>query len=675
MLGGGWHVCRRFGISGVIALALAAAPGRSEPAHYIVAEVDDSGALVPVFARRVELPASPRSLTIDEMQFRTETAQLALRPLELIDSRGTVQHRGLIEIPEWIRGEFHGESAPGGGWSIDAHAFRAERPSVVLRVPAIPGSLLHVGGSAPAIWDLDELQSRAASLRLGAMEVPSGQALAGSVPDNRADLLIVGDGYTAAQSAQFQAAAANMENSFFSITPYAQYANFVRVTRLFVASNQSGADHPPYSASCAGDNPACCADTLMLSDPLRGQYRDTAFGARYCAYNIHRLLVVNSSAVYAAAAAVPTWDRILVLVNDGTYGGSGGFLSVSSVHPSAVDVARHEFGHSFTRLADEYESAYPGYPACSDVTGPACEANVTDQTSPALIKWEPWIAGSTPVPTPETPTYAGAVGLFEGARYQTAGVYRPRNTTCLMRSLGQPFCQVCSQEYVRLLYAGGWGTPANGIDPIEPGSESPAPGPVESSGSVSFSVDLLQPAGGPALTVRWYVDGVQQPSGSGSPSFEFIPAGTGTFLVELRVIDPTGLVHPELDGGLLESARTWTVHVAGLAGRVDSTLRIDKSITPGKIVLTWERGCSPDADDYAILEGTIGDYYSHAAKDCHDDGAALTEEITPAVTGSYYLVVPLSDTREGSYGTDSSGVERPIVGPTCQPQQIVACPE
>ena len=79
---------------------------------------------------------------------------------------------------------------------------------------------------------------------------------------------------------------------FFQATPYAEYKNFVNASSLFVASTESGADHPPYDAGCTGQL-TCCADPDALIDPLAGTYVDTAFDARFCAFNIHRLLVVN----------------------------------------------------------------------------------------------------------------------------------------------------------------------------------------------------------------------------------------------------------------------------------------------------------------------------------------------------------------------------------------------
>ncbi len=127
-----------------------------------------------------------------------------------------------------------------------------------------------------------------------------------------------------------------------------------------------------------------------------------------------------------------------------------------------------------------------------------------------------------------------------------------------MHFLGTPFGEICAQTYVLTLYQGGWGVPEAGIDPIEPSSEDPPPGAVEASGPVTLSVDLLAPAGGPALDVGWWVDGVQQGGATGD-TLVFDPPGSGPFQVEIRARDATSLVHPEMAGSALHSQRTWEV--------------------------------------------------------------------------------------------------------------------
>src|SRR6185503_4660088 len=143
---------------------------------------------------------------------------------------------------------------------------------------------------------------------------------------------------------------------------------------------------------------------------------------------------------------------------------------------------------------------------------------------------------------------------------------RPRQN-CLMRALGQPFCEICRQEYVFQLYRGGWGVPAGGIDLIEPGSESPAPGFVSIAfpGSQTFSVGVLKPTGG-SLSASWYIDGAPV-QGANTNSYTFTPTAEGVKRIEVRVRDTTDLVKDEAGAGVsLTSTRTWTSGV-GQVGR------------------------------------------------------------------------------------------------------------
>ena len=56
-------------------------------------------------------------------------------------------------------------------------------------------------------------------------------------------------------------------------------------------------------------------------------------------------------------------------------------------------------------------------------------------------------------------------------------------------------------------------------------------------------------------------------------------------------------------------------------------------------------------------------------------GALCAILIAAAPPGStFYLVVPKSGTREGSYGKTSSGAERPPAVNQCLPQNVAVCP-
>jgi hypothetical protein len=91
------------------------------------------------------------------------------------------------------------------------------------------------------------------------------------------------------------------------------------------------------------------------------------------------------------------------------------------------------------------------------------------------------------------------------------------------------------------------------------------------------------------------------------------------------------------------------------------------------VTLSWEASCSSDATDYNVYEGALGSFYSHFSKVC-STGGATTATITPAAGGRYFIVVPTDGTNEGSYGRDSSGMERPTGGGACLLQQPPSCP-
>ncbi len=114
----------------------------------------------------------------------------------------------------------------------------------------------------------------------------------------------------------------------------------------------------------------------------------------------------------------------------------------------------------------------------------------------------------------------------------------------------------------------------------------------------------------------------------------------------------------------------------GAPGRLTDPLAVNRSPTFfNRLVLSWGPSCSAGAEDYAIYEGQLGNWYSHLPVDCSDDGADLTEEIITAPGDRYYLVVPINPTEEGSYSTNGDGGERPVGASACvAAQSIDACP-
>ncbi len=559
--------------------ALAEERATLQEAHYLVFTIEGEEVRL-ASAQRVQLdaPLEPRpAAEVELAAAETEAVTGNSVVVRLESAAGEVLYRDIAEIPRWIRGEFHGREVRLGVNAIEPHLIEAEVRAFVVRVPMLSSAKrLVVTGARQTVFELSQLTALESALESALETTPRPIARAFTVgpagqPANRLDLLVLGDGYTADQEDLFNADVRRIGDQFFNLSPYAEYRSFVNLHGLFTPSRESGADHPPYVSGCGGSN--CCSDPAAQSDPRAGTFVSTAFDSTFCVGGIQRLLVANVTKALTAAAAVPNWDRVLMIVNDPVYGGSGGTIPVSSLHEQGIDILRHEYGHSFTRLADEYDSAYPGFPDCSDRSGSPCEANVTDETARNLVKWNPWIDASTPVPTPRG---SNSLGLFEGARYRTYGMYRPRNTQCLMHFLGMPFDEVCRQEYVRQLYRGGWGQPGAGIDLIEPGSESPRPGTVTAKvgAGTRLAVDLLKPGQG-SVGVTWLVDGVPAPSATGN-AFTFVPPSAGTYRVELRVEDKTPFVHPDAAEGLLGTSREWTLKAtsSGNAPCVASATRL-----------------------------------------------------------------------------------------------------
>ncbi|MBC7558481.1 MAG: hypothetical protein H7270_03845 [Dermatophilaceae bacterium] len=262
----------------------------------------------------------------------------------------------------------------------------------------------------------------------------------GSAPANRAfNVVLLAEGFTAAQQAAFDTACATFLTAFRTTPPYDELSPAINVFRVNVSSTDSGADDP----TSAGGTGATART-----------YFDASFGGN----GIRRLLICNNTtALTVAAAQVPQFTVVLVVVNSAVYGGSGGSIGTYSLAVGATEIALHEMGHTAYGLADEYpyyaggaETGHDHHPA----TEPT-EPNVTINSARATLKWGWAVASTTAIPTmsnPDcstvdsrpSPVPAGTVGLFEGAHYYHCGAYRPEYD-CKMRNLSVPFCHVCRQ--------------------------------------------------------------------------------------------------------------------------------------------------------------------------------------------------------------------------------------
>lgn len=90
----------------------------------------------------------------------------------------------------------------------------------------------------------------------------------------------------------------------------------------------------------------------------------------------------------------------------------------------------------------------------------------------------------------------------------------------------------------------------------------------------------------------------------------------------------------------------------------------------GDLDLSWAAGCGIAASDFAVYEGTLGNFDSHDPNVCSTLG--LTSATVAADPGDrYFLVVPLNANFEGSYGVASPETERTQPAGSCVPEQKI----
>ena len=196
-------------------------------------------------------------------------------------------------------------------------------------------------------------------------------------PRDKVDLLLMGDGYTAAEMEKWHKDAHRMADLLFAASPFTERRNDFNVWAVDTPADESGVSRP--------------SDSVYRRSPLRTTY--DAFGSeRY-------VLAFDNKRMREAASAAP-YEFIEIVVNDRKYGGGGIFnlyATVSADNAFTPYVFVHEFGHHFAGLADEYYTSDVAYEASAARPEP-WEPNAT--ADPHAAKWSELIAAGTPLPTP-----------------------------------------------------------------------------------------------------------------------------------------------------------------------------------------------------------------------------------------------------------------------------------
>lgn len=239
-------------------------------------------------------------------------------------------------------------------------------------------------------------------------------------PSKHINFVILPDGYRQDELATFKTDAEKFVDVFFQTPPFNLYKSYFNVFIINVPSNESGADHPGTA-------------TDVTEPEHEVEDVDNYFGTTFDYYEIHRLLVpLEDGKIYGVLSDnFPAFDQVIILANTPHYGGSGGSFATASLHSASIEVTIHELGHSFAGLADEYYAGdfYAGE-----------RVNMTQETDPSKVKWKNWIGENE-------------VGIYQHCcGGNSASWYRPHQN-CKMRSLGAPFCPVCTEVIVERIHA------------------------------------------------------------------------------------------------------------------------------------------------------------------------------------------------------------------------------
>ena len=309
-------------------------------------------------------------------------------------------------------------------------------------------------------------------------------------PHEKVDLVFIAEGYTDREKMKFEKDLHKFSNVFLEQEPYKSHRNSFNIYGVFKPSEESGCDEPRHDS-----------------------FKNTVLNCTFNSLGSARYLLTEDNKSLRDIAAHVPYDALVIMVNHSRYGGGGiyNFFCTFTAHNQWSEyLLLHEFGHSFSGLADEYYSSSTAY---NDFYPPGIEPtepNITALLDPTNLKWKQLLTPGIEIPTPwnkkeydridsiyqkrrrelndiitrlkkehapesqinaaqeeasahsrkfaskmdnflKKSKYAGKVGAFEGAGYSSKGLYRPM-LDCIMFSKGKkPYCKVCEQAIIKII--------------------------------------------------------------------------------------------------------------------------------------------------------------------------------------------------------------------------------
>lgn len=376
--------------------------------------------------------------------------------------------------------------------------------------PAINGEVKQFHESAiipkpisPVVFALDKRDKDGNLNEVFRTAIEPNQALAGTKdeevnvyasldngdPHIKADILIVGEGYAAADNQKFQDDLKRFTDVFFKAEPNKSYKDRFNIRGVLKPSEDSGID-----------------------EPRAGIDKNTAVSATFNSMGSERYLLTEDNKALRDIAGHAPYDALYIMVNHSRYGGGGiynFYCTYTSDNIFSEYLMVHEFGHSFFGLADEYYTSSSAYNDFYPQGYEPAEPNITALLDPQNVKWKHLLSEGIELPTPwnkafydstslkwqaerralndsiaalkkaqasveaiaaaeklydekvtaedarvqaflENADFSKKVGAFEGAGYASEGIYRS-SPNCIMFTRTDYFCPVCQEAMIKVI--------------------------------------------------------------------------------------------------------------------------------------------------------------------------------------------------------------------------------
>ncbi len=348
---------------------------------------------------------------------------------------------------------------------------------------------------------------------------------------SRFNLVVMGDGYTAAELPKFREQVDKHLNVLWSIEPFKSYRNYFNVYAVEIASPQSGVDCDPSLTSPQVDTP------LQMG-----------FWGGCNPASVQRLLTVSSSAAAQYADLVPGTTpsnrQILAIGNSNTYGGAGGtYATASGGNALSALITPHELGHSLGGLQDEYDYYARGDRGAPYVGPEPDSIHHTLLTEQQMLsqqtKWFRWLGDPS--------ESGGTIARYEGGMYAGSAIWRPSRHS-MMKTLGYYYDQIARERMTQRISSRTTlfqsSTPTGQVAPDQ-----------------LIWLQTLHPSTH-ELEVTWTLDGAALPTANAhSVNLATLHLPPGPHTLTAKIVDPTPFVRdPTLrTSSALTATRTWTI--------------------------------------------------------------------------------------------------------------------